>query len=141
MVAALLREYQGVLSLVDIRQRGGLDGLVSRPGLSTWHCDVDTFLLGESEKEKKDSIRKLPQIISSMVPPTPDEIDSMHLEYCLRLFPHDQDSGGFFVALLRLNGAIDMKATNSYDFPIVSDSQAMSIQAKLGYNPKRLETG
>jgi 16S rRNA C967 or C1407 C5-methylase (RsmB/RsmF family) len=39
-------------------------------------------------------------------PPTPttnDTVDKLHLERCVRLWPQDHDTGGFFVALLRKN--------------------------------------
>jgi len=36
-----------------------------------------------------------------MFPPTADEASNMHLERCLRCVPQDEDSGGFFVAVLR----------------------------------------
>lgn len=35
-----------------------------------------------------------------MWPPTAEEAADMHLERCWRLMPHDQDTGGFFVAVL-----------------------------------------
>lgn len=43
----------------------------------------------------KDKIRK------SLFPPTPEEAAWMHLERCMRCVPHDEDTGGFFVATLR----------------------------------------
>jgi len=43
----------------------------------------------------KDKIRK------SLFPPTAEEAEWMHLERCMRCVPHDEDTGGFFVATLR----------------------------------------
>ena len=40
------------------------------------------------------------QILPSMFPPPPDTAQSLGLEKCLRLLPHNQNTGGFFVALL-----------------------------------------
>lgn len=37
----------------------------------------------------------------SLFPPTKEEAAAMHLERCWRLMPQDQNTGGFFVALLR----------------------------------------
>jgi hypothetical protein len=39
-------------------------------------------------------------IVLSMFPPTEKEAEVMHLDRALRIFPHLQDSGGFFVAIL-----------------------------------------
>lgn len=41
-----------------------------------------------------------------MWPPTAEEAGWMNLQHCLRLLPHDSDTGGFFVALLRKTGAV-----------------------------------
>ena len=38
---------------------------------------------------------------ASLFAPSEDEKQSMHLERCLRCVPHDEDTGGFFVATLR----------------------------------------
>ncbi len=46
----------------------------------------------------------------SLFPPTAEEAEWMHLERCLRCVPHDEDTGGFFVATLR---KIDDSATSS----------------------------
>lgn len=41
------------------------------------------------------------EIRQTVFPPTDAERQWMHLERCLRCVPHDEDTGGFFVALLR----------------------------------------
>ena len=38
---------------------------------------------------------------ASIFPPTAEEKGWMHLEKCMRCVPHDEDTGGFFVATLR----------------------------------------
>ena len=35
-----------------------------------------------------------------MFPPTPEEAEKMNIKKCLRILPHQQDTGGFFVAVL-----------------------------------------
>jgi len=42
---------------------------------------------------EKDTVR------ASMFAPEPSVAAGMHLERCVRIFPHLQDSGGFFVAV------------------------------------------
>jgi hypothetical protein len=44
------------------------------------------------------------RIRASAFPPTPDEARAFHLERCIRCLPHDNDTGGFFVAILRKTG-------------------------------------
>lgn len=40
-------------------------------------------------------------IVSSMFPPTKTESEWMNLQYTFRILPHTQNSGGFFLAVLR----------------------------------------
>jgi 16S rRNA C967 or C1407 C5-methylase (RsmB/RsmF family) len=46
-------------------------------------------------------------LVPSMFPPTIEEAEDMHLERSFRILPHAQNSGGFFVAVLRKTGAFD----------------------------------
>lgn len=39
------------------------------------------------------------KITPSMFPPTEEEIAKFQLDYCMRVHPHDNDTGGFFVAV------------------------------------------
>ena len=41
------------------------------------------------------------RIRKSAFPPTTEEVQQFHLERCIRCYPQDNDTGGFFVALLR----------------------------------------
>lgn len=41
-----------------------------------------------------------------MFPPTAEELEWMHLERCLRILPHLQNTGGFFVAVFRKTGPV-----------------------------------
>ena len=43
----------------------------------------------------------MPYAVASLWPPSPTAAKGMHLERCSRMLPHDQDTGGFFIALLR----------------------------------------
>jgi len=142
-VAALLREFKGSLTLVDVNAEGSLSGLITRPGLNTWNIDFDTFLSGETtEKEKCNTLAKLPDITETMAPPSLLEEGYMHLEYCLRILPHDQDTGGFFVAVLQLSDLYHIVHDRDDNPPtLISDQEALSVQAKLGYNPKRRAVG
>jgi len=36
-----------------------------------------------------------------MFPPMPEEAQKFNLNLCLRILPHQQDTGGFFVAALK----------------------------------------
>jgi hypothetical protein len=54
----------------------------------------------------QDMMRKLR---SSIFSPTPEEVKEFHLERCIRAFPQDNDTGGFFIALLRKKAIMSVK--------------------------------
>jgi 16S rRNA C967 or C1407 C5-methylase (RsmB/RsmF family) len=55
--------------------------------------------------------RMLDRFRPSCFPPTKEEADRFNLERCIRCLPQDNDTGGFFVALLRKVGPIGSKET------------------------------
>ncbi|GMF09680.1 unnamed protein product [Phytophthora lilii] len=102
VVANLLRWSNGSLELVDVSNT--LPLLKRRPGISTWKV-LDSKLtefasyedyVTENMKEKiKDKIR------ATMFPPTTEEAADLHLERCMRCLPQDENTGGFFICLLK----------------------------------------
>eukprot|EP00980_Cylindrotheca_fusiformis_P026457 scaffold16189_cov125-Cylindrotheca_fusiformis.AAC.13 len=50
----------------------------------------------------------------SCFPPTAEEVSLFHLEHCMRVLPHDMDTGGFFVALLRKTAPISSRAKKTF---------------------------
>lgn len=117
-----------------------LPNLVARQGIKQWHCDRDIFTIGEiSAEERKKSIAKLPAITKTMRPPADGTIP---LEFCLRIMPHDQDTGGFFVAVFeKFRSTGDLKGSKSTRFDRNSEELSVKAMKELGYNPKRLEIG
>lgn len=99
VVAALLAYSQGRLRLLDVRALPDFpSGLITRPGLTTWRCDEECLLAGQEGQEREDSKRLIPAIPASLLPPE----DGTALRHCLRIYPQDQNTGGFFVAVLQL---------------------------------------
>lgn len=99
VVAELLRMTEGGLELVDVSKL--LPKLIFQPGLTTWKVmDKDGILYG-SEEELPEKLQG--KLRRSLFPPTPEEVSSMNLNNCIRILPHYQNTGGFFVALLKKN--------------------------------------
>lgn len=128
VVAELLRSNKG-LELQDARSLF-LPAFKCRPGLSTWfvfddkvkHRVVDTpseavthadpliaaciaaglryYESPPTEQDTSDFLERK-RIRATLFPPTAEEATWMHLERCMRCVPHDQDTGGFFVASFR----------------------------------------
>ncbi|KAE9043249.1 tRNA (cytosine(34)-C(5))-methyltransferase [Phytophthora rubi] len=102
VVADLLRWGKGSLELVDVSNT--LPLLKRRPGISTWKVmdskltEFASFEDYEAQDEKnktKDKIR------ATMFPPTAEEAANLHIERCMRCLPQDENTGGFFICLLK----------------------------------------
>ncbi|XP_055965027.1 RNA cytosine C(5)-methyltransferase NSUN2 isoform X1 [Sorex fumeus] len=96
VIAALLEKSEGALELVDVSSE--LPGLRWMPGLSHWKVmtkDGQWFAeWGDVPHSRHTQIRP------TMFPPSdPEKLRAMHLERCLRILPHHQNTGGFFVAV------------------------------------------
>ena len=95
VVAELIRRSNGTIQLIDCSDK--LPGLIRQPGLSTWRVyDKDTAV------EFDPSIHKQTERIKpSHFPPSSTDAQTINLNYCIRILPHHQDTGGFFIAVLR----------------------------------------
>jgi tRNA (cytosine34-C5)-methyltransferase len=95
VVSALLNEAEGAIELVPIGEK--LQPLKFIPGLSKWSVMRKDLTMIDSYDQVEEVLRT--QIRSNMFPPS--NIDELHLDRCVRVLPHLQDTGGFFIALIR----------------------------------------
>lgn len=108
IVAEMLRRADGALEIVDASHL--LPGLVRRPGMTDWQV-AWLSKVARAELEWFASYDDVPKtlkgfrISKSMYPPE-DESIRASLRHCVRLFPTDQNTGGFFVTLLRKTRAL-----------------------------------
>ena len=95
VVAEVLRRTQGVVEVIDISDE--LPDLIRRPGMQSWKV----FDSNNEEMEPSDFV-KGGRITETMFPPTSEEEDiKRQLSRCIRIYPHLQDTGGFFIAVLK----------------------------------------
>jgi len=84
VVAAVLRHFgSDHVELLDAA--GMIPAMYRRPGLSSWDPGFDVV------DETSSS--------AAFSPPSAAERSWMHLSRCIRIMPHDQNTGGFFVAV------------------------------------------
>ncbi|KAJ7749258.1 cytosine-5--methyltransferase [Mycena maculata] len=109
-----------------------LPALVRRPGLTTWQASdrsgaiyesYDAFLAASEgakreqadngKEQGRDRKGKEPKVTLTRghFPPPPEEVERMGLERCIRIYPHLQDTGGFFVAVLERRPSVATSAT------------------------------
>lgn len=96
VVMELLRGAQGALRLVDCSAQ--LPGLRRNPGLLHWPV---MSVAGEWLDAPNAEVA-----LPSLFPPPLEEAQAAHLDWCWRVAPHHQDTGGFFVALLEKVGPL-----------------------------------
>lgn len=88
VVAAALKANPNIRT-VECSDR--LPGLVRHEGVSDWKVFGKDLKL--REKGATD-------ILESVFPPSENEAKDLHLENCMRVYPHDQNTGGFFITCL-----------------------------------------
>ncbi|XP_058795970.1 tRNA (cytosine(34)-C(5))-methyltransferase [Phymastichus coffea] len=92
----LLAEAEGSIHLVD--GQNFVPGLVYNHGLTYWQPASKNLEHFNCWKDVPGHLQT--QIRPKMFPPNKDEAEKYHLERCMRILPHHQDTGGFFVAVL-----------------------------------------
>lgn len=90
VVASALKLWDGKVKLVDSSDR--LPGLIRHEGISSWR------VFGKDGEEKQQPLEddKLP---ATVFPPSDEEAKDLHLERCMRVYPQDQNTGGFFITV------------------------------------------
>lgn len=107
----LLVEAKGSLELVDVSEK--LPGLKYTKGLSHWVImdrNLSTYEKVEDIPENSKSI-----IRPNMFPPKPEDAAQFHFERCLRVLPHQQNTGGFFVAVLKKTAPLPWESTKTME--------------------------
>jgi len=109
VVAEMLRVSKGAMKLVDISD--AIPNLKYTKGVSKWKVMTKSG-------EWIGKVEELPEAIKttfkpSIFPPSEEEAAEFHLDRCMRILPHHQDTGGFFIAVLEkschLPGSIQAK--------------------------------
>nr|XP_014431094.1 tRNA (cytosine(34)-C(5))-methyltransferase [Pelodiscus sinensis] len=97
VIASLLEKSEGALELADVSSE--LPGLKWMPGIKQWKVMLKDGQWFESWKDVPAN--RQTQIRPTMFPIEDEEkLKALNLERCLRILPHHQNTGGFFVAVL-----------------------------------------
>ncbi len=97
IVANLLLKFKGQLELVESRHK--LPGLKTINGLYTWNLMEKSGEIYDTPEQVPEKLRNLMK--PYMFPPELEVAKELHLERCIRVLPHHQDTGGFFIAVIR----------------------------------------
>ncbi|ORY27062.1 S-adenosyl-L-methionine-dependent methyltransferase [Naematelia encephala] len=143
VVAAALNSHEGKFKIIDASTR--LPDLKRRPGLTSWkvatqpestgrtlkyHETYETYRawVDEGNEREKDKMRGLAKTLWA-----PDNVTELGLEKCLRLLPHDQNTGGFFVCVLEKAGS---PSTTSNKADLVQIEEILEIAAPASEVPE-----
>ncbi|KAF2465589.1 S-adenosyl-L-methionine-dependent methyltransferase [Lindgomyces ingoldianus] len=117
VVADAIRQCGGVSKVTVVNCDDHLPNLIRRPGLKTWKVmDMSSVLLEDKKPHMFTSWEKFEEVRESvkdenrsfsrnmtpgMFPPTNmSEEERIPLENCMRVYPHLQDTSGFFITVL-----------------------------------------
>lgn len=134
VVANILRLGQGKLVLEDCSHK--LKGLNFMPGLSKWTVmDGRMEKVGGPEDVKPEHMSILHK---SLFAPSEDEIERFNLQKCVRIFPHLQNTGAFFVAVIR---KLSSELPHEPQMQIHGDGEPLPPELCDPPNPKRRRFG
>ncbi|XP_031561431.1 RNA cytosine-C(5)-methyltransferase NSUN2-like [Actinia tenebrosa] len=96
VIAQLLKNSDGAVELLDVSKE--LPDLKRSPGLYTWKLMMKSGEEVTSCEPGSEAYKGC--FRQSHFPPSEEEAKAMNLERCIRVYPHQQDTGGFFIAVL-----------------------------------------
>ncbi|OLY84455.1 tRNA (cytosine(34)-C(5))-methyltransferase [Smittium mucronatum] len=148
IVASALNFFQGGLEIVDVSQE--LPHLIRRPGMTNWKVfdangverfedEIEPSILQETNPSDDEAVSppldeppkdgeteiKYFRPYSSLFPPK--NADKLHLDRCVRIYPHLQNTGAFFVAVLEKKS--EFEPANNVKKAL---SKIHTIDSKLG---------
>jgi len=126
VVHHLLDECKGAVELVAVRDK--LPGLVTAPGLSYWKVMSKELQVFESLDQVPDKYRT--QVKDYLFPPTKEDAAKYNLDRCFRVLPHQQNTGGFFVAVLQKVSLLPWEKPVPED-PLPPDESKVAAAADL----------
>lgn len=107
VVASAIERCGGLqkVQLLDCGQR--LPNLKRNPGLTQWTIMDKSGRVWSDWKsvlrhvEDHGSSTSLERLVQGMFTPVGEDVEKIPLERCIRVYPHQQDTGGFFIAVLQ----------------------------------------
>lgn len=137
----LVKESEGALEIVDAASF--VPGLKYLPGMTEWQLatkDIQFYKSFDQVPEKYHTV-----IRPQMFPPSADEAAAYNLDKCLRILPHLQNTGGFFVAALVKKGRLpwekERKEVPEPAAVVVDGAEESKTTADTNANGKRRADG
>lgn len=106
IVSELMKQYEGCLDIVDMSTAFIGSDIKAHPGLLTWKIFVDNKhdqnKLLEIPSKEDPIYQEYKEIVEeSCFAPDIETAKKYKLNNCIRLFPHDSDTSGFFITVFK----------------------------------------
>ncbi|QRG39820.1 hypothetical protein FDK38_004277 [Candidozyma auris] len=118
VVAEAMRKWNATVKIKDCSEE--LPGLKRRPGVSNWKV----YGKDMNVREKGDE-----SVPASAFPPSEEEAKQFHLDRCIRVYPHLQNTGGFFITVFEKEGTDNQKGAK----------RAASTEAEVDSKKQKIE--
>jgi len=107
VVSSAIERCGGISKVKLLSTADQLPALKRSPGLNDWSIMARSGQIYESWPEAQQFEPEGSKVVPGMFPPEADE--RIPLENCMRVYPHQQDTGGFFIAILEKQSEVKAK--------------------------------
>ncbi|KAK2739677.1 hypothetical protein FQN57_006511 [Myotisia sp. PD_48] len=139
IIASVIEQCGGSTKVEIVDCSAELPELKRYPGLKTWTVMDKTGTIWEKWEDAEVEIRQnnptLNRVTRSMFPPS-NEDEGVDLTRCMRVYPHSQDTGGFFITVLEKKSEIRVKQDSSKTATpkgstVTPSAQIIAVPAKV----------
>ncbi|KAJ5294927.1 hypothetical protein N7508_009748 [Penicillium antarcticum] len=143
VVASAIERCGGAANVKIIDCSAELPGLKRASGLRNWKVMDREGRMWKSWKDveehrDQEGVNGLARLAEGMFAPTGEGAD-LPLDRCMRVYPHQQDTGGFFITVLEKTSEIRAKPENTNSIPKASVAALAAELDKKGEDGKPLE--
>lgn len=131
VIAAAVERCGGNAKVKIVDCSDQLPNLVRSPGLKDWIVMAKDGRMYESWPEAEQFEGPNSKVVPGMFPP--EESENIPLEHCMRVYPHQQDTGGFFITVIEKLG--DIRAKPEPETRCSKPVEASAAEAKDDRNP------
>lgn len=107
VVSSAIERCGGISKVKLLSTTDQLPALKRSPGLNDWSIMARSGQIYESWPEAQQFEPEGSKVVPGMFPPEAEE--KIPLENCMRVYPHQQDTGGFFIAILEKQSEVKAK--------------------------------
>ncbi|KAI2790895.1 Multisite-specific tRNA:(cytosine-C(5))-methyltransferase [Penicillium oxalicum] len=143
VIASAIERCGGAANVKIIDCSEELAGLKRRPGLKSWKVMDREGRIWSSwkdvleQRQQEETSNGLARLAEGMFPPS-GETAELPLERCMRIYPHLQDTGGFFITVLEKISEIKAKPETSGNvIPLLPKGSVAALAAELDSRNKK----